>query len=101
MSEVVILDYTRTPIGSFNGSLSAVSVTKLGATVINGLINKVGINPESIDEVIMGNVLSANLGQVVILDGYDPLQCWQVQLFNTTVTITGAYSTCEECTSIG
>ena len=63
MSEVVILDYTRTPIGSFNGSLSAVSVTKLGATVINGLINKVGINPESIDEVIMGNVLSAGVGQ--------------------------------------
>ena len=40
MSEVVILDYTRTPIGSFNGLLSNVPVTKLGATVINGLINR-------------------------------------------------------------
>ena len=63
MSEVVILDYTRTPIGSFNGSLSNVPVTKLGATVINGLINKIDINPENINEVIMGNVLPAGVGQ--------------------------------------
>ncbi|MBI45537.1 MAG: acetyl-CoA C-acyltransferase [Candidatus Marinimicrobia bacterium] len=63
MSEVVILDYTRTPIGAFNGLLSNVPVTKLGATVINGLINKTDINPEDINEVIMGNVLSAGVGQ--------------------------------------
>tara|TARA_Y100001970_G_scaffold294055_1_gene446318 strand:- start:5989 stop:7170 length:1182 start_codon:yes stop_codon:yes gene_type:complete len=63
VSEVVILDYTRTPIGAFNGLLSNVPVTKLGATVINGLINKTDINPEDINEVIMGNVLSAGVGQ--------------------------------------
>ena len=63
MLEVVILDYTRTPIGSFNGLLSNVPVTKLGATVIKGLLKKTDINPESIDEVIMGNVLPAGVGQ--------------------------------------
>ena len=63
MSEVVILDYTRTPIGSFNGALSNIPVTKLGATVIRGLLNKIEIKPESIDEVIMGNVLPAGVGQ--------------------------------------
>ena len=63
MSEVLILDYTRTPIGSFNGSLSTVPVTTLGATVIKGLISNTGINPQDIDEIIMGNVLSAGVGQ--------------------------------------
>ena len=63
MFDVVILDYKRTPIGSFNGSLSTVPVTRLGATVIKGLINNTGIDPEKINEIIMGNVLSAGVGQ--------------------------------------
>ena len=63
MSDVVIIDYTRTPIGSFNGSLSNVPVTRLGATVIQGLINKVDLDPMIVDEVIMGNVLPAGVGQ--------------------------------------
>ena len=63
MLDVVILEYTRTPIGSFNGSLSSVPVTSLGATVIKGLIQKLDISPSIIDEVIMGNVLTAGVGQ--------------------------------------
>ena len=63
MKEVVIVSAVRTPIGSFGGSLSSVSATKLGATAIKGAIKKAGINNEIIDEVFMGNVLQANLGQ--------------------------------------
>tara|TARA_B100001250_G_C19740746_1_gene762947 strand:+ start:209 stop:1387 length:1179 start_codon:yes stop_codon:yes gene_type:complete len=63
MKEVVIVSAVRTPIGSFGGSLSSVSATKLGATAIKGAINKAGINNEIVDEVFMGNVLQANLGQ--------------------------------------
>ena len=63
MMDIVILDYTRTPIGSFGGSLSNVSVANLGAVAIKGLIEKSNINPDIIDEVIMGNVLSAGVGQ--------------------------------------
>jgi acetyl-CoA C-acetyltransferase len=50
-------------MGSFGGSLSTVSATKLGATAIKGAIAKAGINPSVVDEVFMGNVLQANLGQ--------------------------------------
>jgi len=63
MSDIVILDYARTAIGSFNGSLSNVPVSRLGATVIQGLLQKTGINPKAVDEVIMGNVLPAGVGQ--------------------------------------
>jgi acetyl-CoA C-acetyltransferase len=63
MKEVYIVSAVRTPIGSFGGSLSSVSATELGAAAIKGLINKTGLNPELIDEVFMGNVISANLGQ--------------------------------------
>jgi acetyl-CoA C-acetyltransferase len=50
-------------MGSFGGSLSTVSATQLGATAIKGAIAKAGINPSVVDEVFMGNVLQANLGQ--------------------------------------
>tara|TARA_B100000767_G_scaffold9330_1_gene9132 strand:+ start:3649 stop:4824 length:1176 start_codon:yes stop_codon:yes gene_type:complete len=63
MKEVVIVSAVRTPIGSFGGKLSSVSATKLGATAIKAAISKAGIKPELVDEVFMGNVLQANLGQ--------------------------------------
>ena len=63
MNEVYIISAVRTPIGSFGGSLSTVPATQLGATVIKSAIEKAGISPEVINEVYMGNVISANLGQ--------------------------------------
>ncbi|MEJ6617233.1 MAG: acetyl-CoA C-acyltransferase [Crocinitomicaceae bacterium] len=61
--EVYIVSAVRTPIGSFGGALSTVPATMLGAAAIKGAIAKAGIKPEVIDEVFMGNVLQANLGQ--------------------------------------
>lgn len=61
--EVFILSAARTPIGSFGGSLSSVHASKLGATAIQGAIEKAGVDSEQVREVIMGNVISANLGQ--------------------------------------
>jgi len=61
--EVYIVAAVRTPIGSFNGALSSVSATKLGAAAIKGAMSKIGLDPKEVNEVFMGNVLSANLGQ--------------------------------------
>lgn len=61
--EIVIVSAVRTPIGNFNGSLKDVSATKLGAHVIKSALEKAGINPDQVNEVIMGNVLQAGLGQ--------------------------------------
>jgi len=63
MKEVVIVSAVRTPIGSFGGSLAQFSATQLGGFAIKAAIEKAGLNPEQIQEVYMGNVLSANLGQ--------------------------------------
>ncbi|PWH87235.1 acetyl-CoA C-acyltransferase [Brumimicrobium oceani] len=63
MKEVYIISAVRTPMGSFLGALSTVSATQLGATAIKGAIAKANIKTEDINEVFMGNVLSANLGQ--------------------------------------
>ena len=63
MKEVYIVSAARTPIGSFMGSLSSVPATRLGAAAIKGALEKSGIDLKIIDEVIMGNVMSANLGQ--------------------------------------
>ena len=63
MKEVVIVSATRTPIGSFGGSLATLSATQLGAIVIKSAVEKAGLIPGDIQEVYMGNVLSANLGQ--------------------------------------
>ena len=63
MKEVVIVSAVRTPIGSFGGSLATVSATKLGSIAIKGVIEKAGIDPKVVNEVFMGNVLQANLGQ--------------------------------------
>ena len=61
--EVVIVSACRTPIGSFAGSLSALSATKLGAIAVEESIKRAGIEKSQVDEVIMGCVLPANLGQ--------------------------------------
>lgn len=63
MKEVVIVSAVRTPIGSFGGSLAQFSATQLGGIAIKAAIEKAGLKPEQIQEVYMGNVLSANLGQ--------------------------------------
>ena len=63
MKDIYIIAAVRTPIGSFGGALSTVSATQLGATAIKGAIAKSGVDPKLIDEVFMGNVLQANLGQ--------------------------------------
>ena len=60
---VVIVSARRTPIGSFQGGLSVVSAPKLGSLVISEILNDTMLDPLLIDEVIMGNVLSAGLGQ--------------------------------------
>ena len=63
MEEVVIVSAVRTPMGSFGGSLSSVSASKLGAVVIKGAVEKAGLSVNDVQEVFMGNVLQANLGQ--------------------------------------
>lgn len=63
MKEVYIVSAVRTPIGSFNGMFAGVPATHLGATAIKGAISKAGIDPKLVDEVLMGNVLQAGLGQ--------------------------------------
>ncbi|WP_419956219.1 acetyl-CoA C-acetyltransferase [Neobacillus niacini] len=62
-TEVVIVSAVRTALGNFNGSLKNVSAPELGATVIKGALEQAGVKPEQVDEVILGNVLQAGLGQ--------------------------------------
>ncbi|CAG4994417.1 Acetyl-CoA acetyltransferase [Dyadobacter sp. CECT 9275] len=61
--EVYILSAARTPIGSFNGVLSSVPAGKLGAVAVKGALEKSGLQVNDVQEVFMGNVISANLGQ--------------------------------------
>lgn len=63
MKEVVIVSAVRTPIGSFMGSLSSIDAPKLGATAIKGALEKINLNPSSVDEVLMGQVVQAGAGQ--------------------------------------
>ena len=63
MQEVYIVAAVRTPMGSFGGSLSAISATQLGAIAIKGALAKINLDPNKVEEVYMGNVLQANLGQ--------------------------------------
>ena len=63
MQEVVIVAATRTAIGSFGGSLAKISAPDLGAIVIKSLLEKTGVAPEAVSEVIMGQVLTAGVGQ--------------------------------------
>lgn len=63
LNDVVIVAATRTPIGSFQSSLSALSATQLGGIAIESVVKQAGINSSDVDEVLMGNVCSAGLGQ--------------------------------------
>ena len=63
MTNVVIVDGLRTPIGSFGGALASVPASKLGALVIKSLLERNSVNPDQIDEVILGQVLTAGAGQ--------------------------------------
>lgn len=61
--KVVIVSAVRTPIGSFMGALSTVPATKLGAAAIKGALNRINLDPNKVDEVLMGNVVQAGNGQ--------------------------------------
>jgi acetyl-CoA C-acetyltransferase len=63
MNEVYIISAVRTPLGSFGGKLSTLTAVELGSIAIKGAIQKAGIDPKDVQEVMMGNVISANLGQ--------------------------------------
>ena len=62
-TRIVIVAAARTPIGSFMGSLSTVSAPQLGAIAIKGALNQINLNPDLVDEIIMGNVVQAAVGQ--------------------------------------
>jgi acetyl-CoA C-acetyltransferase len=61
--KVVIVSAVRTPIGSFMGSLSSITATKLGGIAIKGALDKIKLDPNLVDEVLMGNVVQAGVGQ--------------------------------------
>ncbi|MFN3528487.1 MAG: acetyl-CoA C-acyltransferase [Bacteroidia bacterium] len=63
MKEVYIVSVARTPIGSFNGSLASFSAPQLGAIAIKKAMDKINLDPNSVNELYMGNVISANAGQ--------------------------------------
>lgn len=63
MEEIVIVSGVRTPVGKFQGSLSGISATRLGAVAVREAVRRARLQPEQLDECIMGNVVSAGLGQ--------------------------------------
>jgi len=63
MKEAVIVSATRTPIGKFGGALKDLSATKIGAVAVREAVRRAKIDPNEVEECIMGNVLSAGLGQ--------------------------------------
>src|SRR5205814_4679572 len=63
MKDSVIISAVRTPIGKFQGALKSMSATQLGAIVVKAAVERAGLAPEQVDEVILGNVVSAGLGQ--------------------------------------
>ncbi|EKB48884.1 acetyl-CoA C-acyltransferase [Cecembia lonarensis] len=63
MKEVYIVSAVRTPLGSFGGKLSGLTAVELGSFAIKGALSKAGLDPKEVEEVMMGNVISANLGQ--------------------------------------
>ncbi|VHC47453.1 acetyl-CoA acetyltransferase [Streptococcus pyogenes] len=65
MKNIVIVEALRTPIGAFEGSFKSVSAVELGTTVLKKILDKTQVKPEMVDEVILGNVLHAGLGQNV------------------------------------
>ena len=63
MNPIVILSATRTPLGAFQGALSAVPAPRLGAAAIKGAVAQAGVNPADVTDCLMGNVLQAGQGQ--------------------------------------
>ena len=63
MNDTMIISAVRTPIGKFQGALKSMTATQLGAIVVKAAVERAGLKPEQVDEVIMGNVVSAGLGQ--------------------------------------
>ena len=63
MSSIVIASAARTPVGSFNGALSSVAAHDLGAVAIKAALERAGVAPQEVDEVILGQILSAGQGQ--------------------------------------
>lgn len=63
MKDVVIVSAVRTPLGGFGGSLSSLSATQLGSIAIKGALEKINLDPNEVQEVLMGNVLQAGVGQ--------------------------------------
>jgi acetyl-CoA C-acetyltransferase len=63
MKTVYIVSAVRTPIGAFNGALASLTAPQLGSIAIKGALEKAGVAPELVQEVYMGNVLSAGMGQ--------------------------------------
>ena len=61
--EIVIVSAKRTAIGNFNGTLSSVPATTLGAAAIKAVLDDSGVSPDAVNDVLMGNVLAAGLGQ--------------------------------------
>ena len=77
MEKPVILSAVRTPVGKFQGGLASLSATELGAKVVAEAVRRAGIEPQAVDEVIMGNVVPAGLGQnparqAALRGGLDP-----------------------------
>src|SRR5215468_4495492 len=63
MKEIVIISAVRTPVGKFQGALKSMTAPQLGAIVVRNAVERAGLSPDQIDEAIMGNVVSAGLGQ--------------------------------------
>lgn len=63
MKDVVLVEAKRTPLGSFNGSLSSFSAPELGAMTVLEIVRQAGIDPEEVQELVFGNVLTAGIGQ--------------------------------------
>jgi acetyl-CoA C-acetyltransferase len=63
LKDIVILGGARTPIGSFQGTLSSLAAPKLGSIAIKGALERAGVTADQIEQVIMGNVLQAAIGQ--------------------------------------
>ena len=63
MKEVYVVAAVRTPMGSFGGTLKDISATQLGSIAIKGALGKAGLSADQVEDVLMGSVLQANLGQ--------------------------------------
>ena len=75
MNEALIVAAVRTPIGSLGGALSTVPATELGATCIKAVLDRARIPGDEVDEVIMGNVVSAGIGQNPARQAADTSAC--------------------------